>query len=825
MWPSLADRTWLAVVYRRLGLARVHIRTVQDLALEGLEPASLVLSVLYLGFAVAHLTLPVLLARVLAPTALVSSLGLAGLHVALRRRAERRLNPHLLAGAVAALVLLNSLLHLALTGDPVQTTNLMMLLVGAGFLLLSPPLLVGLIAVTFLGWLGVAQVAAGGGAWRHFGFGLLSSAALGLILQITRLHSYGRLEALRAEAEAQAQMLRQRAAHLEALIAVGHSINGFLDLDALLTHVVDTLNTRFDYEYAGIFLVDQQGDTLIARAGTGQIGRDLVAQGCRLEVGKRGLVGWASRHRESVCVNDVARDERYHRVDILADTRSEFVLPLEADGRLLGILDIQSRKVGAFSAEDRRVCLSLADQVAIAIVNASRYELEHTRRLLSETLITVGRALAQTLDVSEVLDLILDNLGRIVQFDRGAVMLEREGVLEAVAAQGYPPGSHPLEIRLPIRADDPFDRITRTKAPLAITEVAELTDWVYLADLPRARAWMGLPLVDTEGEVIGMLSLTRERPAPYSQDEVSAGAAFAGQAGVALHNAHLYMELSLAYRQLSRLDRAKSDFIALASHELRTPLTLVTGYTQMLIEETNGSDNDSMEMIVDGLSEGTERLAGVVERIVDLAEIESQTLQLYFVTVPVELLVSEVVAEFRPALAQRQIRLHYADLDHSLDIQLDYVAIAKVFRHLIMNAIKFTPDGGEICISIAALPTGYEELVEPCVQFTVADTGIGIDGPHRTRVFEKFHQTGEISLHSSGSVKFLGGGPGLGLAIVKGIVEAHRGRVWVESPGRDTQACPGSRFQVVLPIHQPHATPELPGDTCSGIQPRSPRTS
>jgi signal transduction histidine kinase len=82
----------------------------------------------------------------------------------------------------------------------------------------------------------------------------------------------------------------------------------------------------------------------------------------------------------------------------------------------------------------------------------------------------------------------------------------------------------------------------------------------------------------------------------------------------------------------------------------------------------------------------------------------------------------------------------------------------------------------------------------------VSDSGIGIDPEHHERIFDKFYQTGQVALHSSGRTKFKGGGPGLGLAIVKGIVEAHGGRIWVESEGCDETACPGSQFHVVLPV-------------------------
>jgi signal transduction histidine kinase len=130
-----------------------------------------------------------------------------------------------------------------------------------------------------------------------------------------------------------------------------------------------------------------------------------------------------------------------------------------------------------------------------------------------------------------------------------------------------------------------------------------------------------------------------------------------------------------------------------------------------------------------------------------------------------------------------------------------------------MNAIKYTPDGGQVLITGSPLPDSEGRSAQPGVQIAVADTGIGIDPGHQARIFDKFYQTGEVGLHSSSTVKFQGGGPGLGLAIVKGIVEAHHGRVWVESSGCDTEACPGSCFYVVLPEKQPSMMTLLPQNT------------
>jgi signal transduction histidine kinase len=120
--------------------------------------------------------------------------------------------------------------------------------------------------------------------------------------------------------------------------------------------------------------------------------------------------------------------------------------------------------------------------------------------------------------------------------------------------------------------------------------------------------------------------------------------------------------------------------------------------------------------------------------------------------------------------------------------------LLKVFNHLLANAVKFTPNRG--CITIAGKP----DLENGSIELIIQDTGIGIAREMQELIFNKFYQTGKLGLHSSGKTKFKGAGPGLGLAITKGIVEAHGGKIWVESPGYDEEKCPGSAFHILLPL-------------------------
>jgi signal transduction histidine kinase len=123
--------------------------------------------------------------------------------------------------------------------------------------------------------------------------------------------------------------------------------------------------------------------------------------------------------------------------------------------------------------------------------------------------------------------------------------------------------------------------------------------------------------------------------------------------------------------------------------------------------------------------------------------------------------------------------------------------LKKALDNIIVNAIKFTPDGGSIFINARPVEVnGHGEFCE----IRIHDTGIGIDPANHKIVFEKLYQLGKVELHSSGRTKFKGGGPGLGLAIAAGIVKSHSGKIWVESPGYDEEKLPGSTFIVQIPL-------------------------
>jgi signal transduction histidine kinase len=257
-------------------------------------------------------------------------------------------------------------------------------------------------------------------------------------------------------------------------------------------------------------------------------------------------------------------------------------------------------------------------------------------------------------------------------------------------------------------------------------------------------------------------------------------------------------ELREANNKLRELDRLKNDFIVLVSHELRTPLTLISGYVYLLKEkagkETAELSNKEARHIADGLSLGVERLSGVINEVISVSRITSGTLDLAIGPVQLALLVQRIVKEIEPICAKRSLQLTVADLSHLPIIEGDGTQLRTAISNVVGNAIKYTPDGGQITI--------LADVIADTINLKVQDTGFGIPPEQQRQIFEQFHVLGSIQHHSTSKSAFQGGGLGLGLAIAKGIIEAHEGRIWVESRGYDPQNPPGSIFHILLPIRQ-----------------------
>ncbi len=235
--------------------------------------------------------------------------------------------------------------------------------------------------------------------------------------------------------------------------------------------------------------------------------------------------------------------------------------------------------------------------------------------------------------------------------------------------------------------------------------------------------------------------------------------------------------------ELQRLGRARRDFVANISHELRTPITSI----RLLVDTLRGpaaTDPAERDELLEKISIEAEALGQLAQELLDLAQIESGQALVRLVPTPVAELVSTVTDRLGPQ-AQRKHLDVAVDVPEGLVVWADAGQLNRALGNLVHNAIKFTPDGGRIRVSAAPANRDGDVVI------AVTDTGPGIPAEDLARVFERFFR---------GDRARASGGTGLGLAIAKHVVEAHGGRLWVESEGRPGQ---GAVFRFTLPAVEP----------------------
>jgi signal transduction histidine kinase len=240
----------------------------------------------------------------------------------------------------------------------------------------------------------------------------------------------------------------------------------------------------------------------------------------------------------------------------------------------------------------------------------------------------------------------------------------------------------------------------------------------------------------------------------------------------------LYKELEEKNKKLQELDKLKSDFISIVSHELRTPLSITKEGISLVLDEIPGKINAKQKKVLVSAKNSIDRLARIINSLLDVSKIEAGKVELKRDIVEIAALIRQVASSFVPKAKEKGIEVKTSFSGKRIDLYVDVDRMTQVFTNLAGNALKFTEHG---YIEISAREKDYE------VECVVTDTGRGISKEDLPKVFSKFQQFGRIN--GPGEK-----GTGLGLSIAKGIIEMHKGRIWVES-----ELGKGTKFIFVLP--------------------------
>ena len=286
------------------------------------------------------------------------------------------------------------------------------------------------------------------------------------------------------------------------------------------------------------------------------------------------------------------------------------------------------------------------------------------------------------------------------------------------------------------------------------------------------------------GEFLGVLRLANKRHGDFTKDDVRLAEILASRLGAALHSMILFNELKRshenlrkAFKKLKSLDELKSNIISNVSHELRTPITIAKGALEVLREE---EDEGKRLRLIDVAEEALLRQNMVVGDLLEAARMEKRALKLRPEPLKLDEIIPRIVDEFKTIAHKKDIVLDTRINMKLPRVSADYKEFGHVMRNLLSNALKFTDKGGSVTVTARK----YKDVVEICVK----DTGIGIAKKHHKKIFDRLYQ-----VDSSMTRRY--GGTGLGLAIAKEIVEAHGGKITVES-----ELGEGAKFCFKLPV-------------------------
>ncbi|HEU5216515.1 MAG TPA: ATP-binding protein [Gaiellaceae bacterium] len=436
-------------------------------------------------------------------------------------------------------------------------------------------------------------------------------------------------------------------------------------------------------------------------------------------------------------------------------------------GLLAGI--VIGRLRDTLGAERRRAELRAAEAERL------RDELGHRVDVL-ETANRCARALGSSLELDEAFGAFIRELRGLVPFERTAIVLLEDGTATTMATAGrgagavFPPGN----------ADPIGGSVLERVRDGSIVVRRDLTTLEYPADEQLLALGLRSELVTPlmlGARAIGMLSLSRDRPDAFSEDEVELTALLGRLVATAVQNIRAYEAERRRVEELARLSQLRADFVSLVSHELRSPMAAVIGAARTLQDRWRMLTADQRESFLALIGDETARLAELVGDVLDTSRIEAGTFSYRFEEVDLGRVVDEAVEA--AALAQQEVPVVASVRTGLPAIRGDRARIRQVLGNLIENAVKYSPEGGEVRVSAAA--------GNGAVQIAVKDAGPGIPRDQQGRIFEKF---GRVDVPGASKP-----GTGLGLFIARSIAEAHGGSLDVTSGAE-----PGATFTLTLPV-------------------------
>jgi signal transduction histidine kinase len=394
-------------------------------------------------------------------------------------------------------------------------------------------------------------------------------------------------------------------------------------------------------------------------------------------------------------------------------------------------------------------------------------------------LVEISVTLNSTQKLSRLLEFLIGSATDLLESEAASILLVDEKTQQLYFAAST--GSDPAELRgIPVPLEGSIaGTIFREDRPLIINEVSEdprhyrrVGEKIHF----ETRSLIGVPMRMRDRR-IGVIEALNKRRGTFNEHDLQTLSIIASQAAVAIHNANLIDALQRAYDELGKLDKLKSDFIAIASHELRTPLGVILGYAALLKEDADQATSEHASAVLNSAL----RMRALIEDMTNMNMLRIGSAEMALSVQLLNPLLEAASDELAMLIRAKGQSLTQRLPPEPLQAMADGPKLIMALTNLLNNAMRFTPSGGKIDLNLER--HGAEAWMR------VHDTGMGIPADQLERVFDQFYQ---VEDHMTRRHE----GMGLGLAIVRAIARAHGGRAWAESQG----AGRGATFTIAVPL-------------------------
>lgn len=399
----------------------------------------------------------------------------------------------------------------------------------------------------------------------------------------------------------------------------------------------------------------------------------------------------------------------------------------------------------------------------------------------SETLRESVSIVVETLDESEAIERILEQLEKVIQFNSASVQLLKDNKLEIVSARRLEPKEVHIGMQFEVNEREPSFELLQGKTPYVLIEDIQASVPAFSEDLHnKIHAWLAVPL-KVKGQIIGIIALDGYTPGQFAKKDAELALTYANQVAIAIENARLFSELQneLAERKrlIEELEKKNAElerFTYTVSHDLKSPLITIKGFLGFLEQDSLNGNLPRLRGDIQRISDATNKMQALLNELLNLSRVGrlvNQSQQVSF-----NKIVQDALEIVQGRLQTNKVTVKTQE--NMLDIYVDYPRIVEVMQNLLDNAAKFARFHPKPLIEIGQ--DGYENG-KPI--FFVRDNGIGIAKEHHERIFGLFNK---LDSNSEGT--------GVGLALVKRIIELHGGRIWVQS-----EVGKGATFYFTLP--------------------------